>query len=56
MLSGEVERLWQSAPGSHESVLELLVSGTERKPEVLTRYESPLEPVRYRRRKIKRSP
>lgn len=54
LLTGEVEPIWQCAPGSYERVLDLLVSGTERRPEVLTVYESPLEPPVFRRRNLER--
>ncbi len=54
LLNGEMEPIWQCAPGSYERVLDLLVSGTERKPEVLTVYESPLEPPVFRRRNLER--
>jgi dipeptidyl aminopeptidase/acylaminoacyl peptidase len=48
----ETERIWQCTPGSYERVEALVVSGSERLPTFVTRYESPDEPPNYRLRDL----
>lgn len=50
--SGETEVLWRAAPGSYESVVGVVQSGTERRPRLVTRYESPIDPPNYRLRDL----
>ncbi|MCZ6598372.1 MAG: prolyl oligopeptidase family serine peptidase [Planctomycetota bacterium] len=51
----ETERLWRCSPGSYESVVALVQSGTERKPSFVTRYESPDEPPNWRLRDLEQA-